>query len=112
MVLTDRTVLVQMPEPGRYERWQWWLLPLLVALGAALFAVGGMAWLTALAVASAAVGRISPDGRATVIGLVCCTGIAVTISAATGSAMAIHWSPVPWSRWATCWRTARNAATC
>jgi two-component system, NarL family, sensor histidine kinase DesK len=82
--LTDRTVLVQMPEPGRYERWQWWLLPVLVALGAALFADGGMAWLTALAVASAAVGRISPGGRATVLGLVCCTGIAVTISAATG----------------------------
>ena len=84
VVLTDRTVLVQMPEPGRYERWQWVLLPLLVALGAALFAVGGMAWLTALAVASAAVGRVSPGGRATVLGLVCCTGIAVTISAATG----------------------------
>jgi two-component system sensor histidine kinase DesK len=84
VVLTDRTVLIRMPEPGRYERWQWWLLPVLVALGAALFAVGGMAWLTALAVASAAVGRISPDGRSTVIGLVCCTGIAVTISVATG----------------------------
>jgi two-component system sensor histidine kinase DesK len=84
VVLTDRTVLVQMPRPGRYERWQWWLLPVLVALGAAVFAVGGMAWLTALAVASAAVGRISPGGRATVLGLVCCTGIAVTISAATG----------------------------
>ena len=84
MVLVDRTVLVRMPQPGRYTRWQWLLLPLVVALGAALFAVGGMAWLTALAVASAAVGRISPDGRATVIGLVCCTGIAVTISAATG----------------------------
>ena len=84
VALTDRTVLVRMPEPGRYERWQWWLLPLLVALGAALFAVGGMAWLTALAIASAAVGRISPGGRATILGLVCCTGIAVTISAATG----------------------------
>jgi two-component system sensor histidine kinase DesK len=84
VVLVDRTVLVRMPQPGLYTRWQWWLLPLVVALGAALFAVGGMAWLTALAVASAAVGRISPDGRATVIGLVCCTGIAVTISAATG----------------------------
>jgi two-component system sensor histidine kinase DesK len=84
VVLVDRTVLVRMPQPGLYARWQWWLLPLVVVLGAALFAVGGMAWLTALAVASAAVGRISPDGRATVIGLVCCTGIAVTISAATG----------------------------
>ena len=84
VVLTDRTVLVQMPRPGRYERWQWWLLPVLVALGAALFADGGMAWLTALAVASAAVGRISPGGRATVLGLACCTGIAMTISAATG----------------------------
>ncbi len=84
VVLTDRTVLVQMPQPGRYERWQWWLLPVLVALGAAIFAVGGMAWFTALAVASAAVGRVSPGGRATVLGLVCCTGIAVTISAATG----------------------------
>jgi two-component system sensor histidine kinase DesK len=84
VVLTDRTVLVRMPEPGRYARWQWALLPLVVALGAALFAVGHMGWLTALAVASAAVGRISPDGRATVLGLVCCTGIAVAISAATG----------------------------
>ena len=42
VVLVDRTVLVQMPQPGRYERWQWILLPLVVALGAALFAVGGI----------------------------------------------------------------------
>jgi len=49
-----------------------------------MFAVGGMGWLTALAVASAAVGRITPDGRPTVLGLACCTGIAVAISAATG----------------------------
>jgi two-component system sensor histidine kinase DesK len=84
VALTDRIVLIRMPQPGRYARWQVWLLPLLVALGATLFAVGGMAWLTALAVASAAVGRISQDGRATVFGLVCCTGIAVIISAATG----------------------------
>jgi two-component system, NarL family, sensor histidine kinase DesK len=84
VVLVDRTVLVQMPEPGRYARWQWVLLPMVVALGAALFAVGGMGWLTALAVASAAVGRITADGRATVLGLLCCTGIAVAISAAAG----------------------------
>jgi len=84
VVLVDRTVLVQMPQPGRYERWQWILLPLVVALGAALFAVGGMSWIAALSVASAAVGRITPDGRPTVIGLACCTGIAVAISAATG----------------------------
>jgi hypothetical protein len=84
VVLVDRTVLVPMPEPGRYERWQWVLLPMVVALGAALFAVGGMGWLTALAVASAAVGRITPDGRATVLGLLCCTGIAMAISAAGG----------------------------
>jgi two-component system sensor histidine kinase DesK len=84
VVLVDRTVLVPMPEPGRYERWQWVLLPMVVALGAALFAVGGMGWLTALAVASAAVGRITPDGRATVLGLLCCTGIAMAISAASG----------------------------
>jgi two-component system sensor histidine kinase DesK len=84
VALTDRTVLARTPEPGRYARWQWLLLPPLVALGAALFAIGGMAWLTALAVASAAVGRISRDGRATVLGLVCCTAIAVIISAATG----------------------------
>jgi len=83
VVLVDRTVLVQMPRPGRYERWQWILLPLAVALGAALFAIGGMSWIAALAVASAAVGRITPDGRPTVIGLLCCTAIAVAISAAT-----------------------------
>ena len=84
VVLVDRTVLVRMPEPGRYARWQWLLLPIVVALGAAMFAVGGMGWLTALAVASAGVGRITPDGRATVLGLVCCTGIAVAIGIATG----------------------------
>src|SRR5215470_362825 len=84
VVLVDRTVLVQMPEPGRYARWQWALVPIVFALGTALFAVGHIGWITPLAVASAAVGRITPDGRATVIGLVCCTGIAVAISAATG----------------------------
>jgi two-component system, NarL family, sensor histidine kinase DesK len=84
VALTDRAVLIRRSEPGWYARWQWALLPLVVGLGAALFAVGGMAWLTALAVASAAVGRISPDGRATVLGLFGCTGIAVIIGAATG----------------------------
>jgi two-component system, NarL family, sensor histidine kinase DesK len=84
VVLVDRTVLVQEREPGRYARWQWVLLPLVVVLGATLFAVGGMGWLTALAVASASVGRFSPPGRPTVLGLVSCTGIAVVISAATG----------------------------
>jgi len=84
VVLVDRTVLLQMPEPGRYARWQWALVPIVVALGAALFAVGHMGWITPLAIASAAVGRITPDGRPTVIGLLCCTGIAVTIGAATG----------------------------
>jgi len=43
-----------------------------------------MSWIAALAVASAGVGRITPDGRPTVIGLLCCTAIAVAISAATG----------------------------
>jgi two-component system sensor histidine kinase DesK len=84
VVLVDRTVLVQLPVPGRYARWQWALLPVVLALGAALFAVGGMSWITPLAVASAAVGRITPDGRATVTGLVCCTGITVATAAATG----------------------------
>lgn len=84
VVLAERALLLQRPEPGRYARWQWLVLPVVFALGAALFAVGGMAWLTALAVASAGVGSMTPDGRATVIGLVCCIGIAVTISAATG----------------------------
>src|SRR5690348_11529499 len=84
VVLVDRTVLVRVPEPGRYSRWQWALMPVVAALGAALFAVGHMAWITPLAVASAAVGRMTPDGRPTVLGLVSCTGIAVAISAATG----------------------------
>lgn len=84
VVLVDRIVLIQLPEPGRYERWQWALLPVVFALGAAIFAVGHMAFITPLAVASAGVGRITPDGRPTVLGLVSCTGIAVAISAATG----------------------------
>jgi two-component system, NarL family, sensor histidine kinase DesK len=84
VVLIDRAVLIKVDQPGHYARWQWLLLPLVVALGAALFAVGGMGWLIALAAASAAVGRVTPGGRVTVIGLACCTGIAVAISAATG----------------------------
>jgi two-component system, NarL family, sensor histidine kinase DesK len=84
VVLVDRTVLVRVTEPGRYTRWQWMLMPFLMALGAALFAVGHMSWVTALAIASAAIGRVTPDGRPTVIGLVACTGIAVGISTATG----------------------------
>jgi two-component system sensor histidine kinase DesK len=84
VVLVDRIVLMQAPEPGQYARWQWMLLPLVVTLGAALFAVGGMGWLTALAIASAAVGRFSPDGRATALGLVCCSLIAVAIGTVTG----------------------------
>jgi two-component system sensor histidine kinase DesK len=83
LVLTDRIVLVRMPRPGQYSRWQLRLLPVLVVLGAALFAVGGMGWLTGLSVASAAVGRLTPGGRPTVLGLAGCTGIAVTISSAT-----------------------------
>jgi two-component system sensor histidine kinase DesK len=84
VVLVDRIVLIQMPEPGRYARWQWALVPIVFGLGAALFAVGHMAWIAPLAVASAGVGRITPDGRPTVVGLVSCTGIAVAISTATG----------------------------
>jgi two-component system, NarL family, sensor histidine kinase DesK len=84
LVLTDRIVLVRMPRPGQYARWQLRLLPVLVVLGAALFAVGGMGWLTALSVASASVGRLTPGGRPTVLGLAGCTGIAVIISSATG----------------------------
>jgi two-component system, NarL family, sensor histidine kinase DesK len=84
VVLVERTLLVQLSEPGRYARWQWQLLLLVIALGASLFAVGGMSWLTALAVASAGVGRVTPDGRPTIAGLVSCTAIAVGISAATG----------------------------
>jgi len=84
VALTDRAVLMPMPRPGLYERWQWWLIPLVVTLGAALFAVGGMAWVTPMAVASAAAGRVTPGGRVTMLGLVGCTGIAVAIAAATG----------------------------
>jgi hypothetical protein len=43
VALTDRTVLFRRAKPGQYARWQWLLLPVLVALGAALFAVGGAA---------------------------------------------------------------------
>jgi two-component system, NarL family, sensor histidine kinase DesK len=84
VVLIDRTVLVRAPQPGLYPRWQLALLPVVVALGAVLFAVGGMGSLVALAVAAAAVGRVTQDGRATFLGLVCCTGIAVGIAIANG----------------------------
>ncbi|MDR0345044.1 MAG: histidine kinase, partial [Nocardiopsaceae bacterium] len=70
------------PSVLRWQRgWDLVLLPVIVALGAALFAVGQMSWLTALAIAAAAIGRSAWPRPVTVIGVVACTALGLGVSA-------------------------------
>ncbi|HEY6279598.1 MAG TPA: sensor histidine kinase [Streptosporangiaceae bacterium] len=79
IVLADRVALANRPEPGWWERWRWPLLVLLFGLGAALFAVGQMSWLTALAIAAAGVGRFSPANRRAAAAMLGCAATAFAI---------------------------------
>jgi signal transduction histidine kinase len=82
--LVDRTVLVTMAAPTQPPSWHRTTLPVTIALGGALFAVGQMSWLTALAVASAAAGRLASSTRVAGAGLLCCTGLAAGIGLGEG----------------------------
>ena len=83
-VLVDRTVLVGMAVPEQPPNWAQATLPVTIALGGSLFAVGQMGWLTALAVASAGAGRLASSTRAASAGLLCCTGLAAGIGIGEG----------------------------
>jgi two-component system sensor histidine kinase DesK len=75
LVLVDRWVLAGLPEPGRRTRGGMVILSVIVVLGAALFAVGQMNWLTALAVAGAAAGRFAASRPRAFIGVAACSAL-------------------------------------
>ena len=81
IVLVDRWVLARAPQPGHRPVRDLAVLWVIVVLGAALFAVGQMNWLTALAIAAAAAGRFAASWRRAVIGVLACAavGVAVTV---------------------------------
>ncbi|MGN6176962.1 MAG: sensor histidine kinase, partial [Streptosporangiaceae bacterium] len=81
IVLVDRWVLVRIPLPAHRPLRDVVVLWVIVVLGAALFVVGQMNWLTALAVAAAAAGRFAASWPRAVIGVAACAavGAAVTV---------------------------------
>ncbi len=81
IVLVDRWVLVRVPVPAHRPLRDEVALWLIVVLGAALFVVGQMNWLTALAIAAAGAGRFAASLPRAVIGVAACaaTGVAVSV---------------------------------
>jgi two-component system, NarL family, sensor histidine kinase DesK len=79
VVLADRVALAPWPEHHPWRRWRWPLLALVFGLGAALFAVGHMSWLTALAVAAATAGRSASSNRQAVAAMLGSTVTALVI---------------------------------
>jgi two-component system, NarL family, sensor histidine kinase DesK len=80
IVLVDRWVLVSLPQPGHLGRRDLVMLWVIVVLGAALFAVGQMNWLTALAVAAAGAGRFGASRPRVVIGVAACAAVGAAVS--------------------------------
>ena len=80
VVLVDRWVLVRTPQPGHRPVRDLAVLWVIVVLGAALFAVGQMNWLTALAVAAAAAGRFAASWPRAAIGVAACAAVGLAVS--------------------------------
>jgi two-component system sensor histidine kinase DesK len=80
IVLVDRWVLVRVPLPAHRPLRDQIVLCVIVVLGAALFVVGQMNWLTALAVAAAAAGRFAASWPRAVIGVAACAAVGVAVS--------------------------------
>jgi two-component system sensor histidine kinase DesK len=79
VVLVDRWVLVRTPQPGHRPVRDLVVLWVIVVLGAALFAVGQMNWLTALAIAAAGAGRFAASLPRAVIGVAACAAVGVAV---------------------------------
>ena len=79
IVLVDRWVLVRVPQPAHHPLRDLAVLWLIVVLGAALFAVGQMNWLTALAIAAAGAGRFAASLPRAVIGVAACAAVGVAV---------------------------------
>ena len=89
--------LVGGPAPlSRWQRWHPVLRAGTVVVGAALFLVGSMSWLTALAVVAAVLGRFHPP-RTAVLGTAACAalGLAFTVAQHLGYGNVISATIVP-----------------
>ena len=80
IVLVDRWVLGSQPQASYLRRRDMVVLGTIVVLGAALFAVGQMNWLTALAVAAAGAGRFAATRPQAAIGVAACAAVGVAVS--------------------------------
>ncbi len=80
VVLVDRWVLVSRPQLSHHPLRDVAVLWVIVVLGAALFAVGQMNWLTALAVAAAAAGRFAAGWPRAAIGVAACAAVGLAVS--------------------------------
>src|SRR6516165_5139894 len=80
IVLVDRWVLVRVPQPAHRPLRDLVVLWVIVVLGAALFVVGQMNWLTALAIAAAGAGRFAASLPRAVIGVTACAAVGVAVS--------------------------------
>ena len=80
IVLVNRWVLVSLPQPGYLRRRDMVILGVIVVLGAALFAVGQMNWLIALAIAAAAAGRFAATRPRAALGVAACAAVGVAVS--------------------------------
>ncbi|HYB85806.1 MAG TPA: sensor histidine kinase [Streptosporangiaceae bacterium] len=80
IVLVNRWVLTSRPQPSYLRRGDMVILVTIVVLGAALFAVGQMNWLTALAVAAAGAGRFAATRPRAAIGVAACAAVGLAVS--------------------------------
>jgi two-component system sensor histidine kinase DesK len=80
VVLVDRWVLVSRPQLSHHPVRDLAVMWVIVVLGAALFAVGQMNWLTALAVAAAAAGRFAAGWPRAAIGVALCAAVGLAVS--------------------------------
>jgi two-component system, NarL family, sensor histidine kinase DesK len=80
VVLVDRWVLTSRPQPSYLRPGDMVIMGTIVVLGAALFAVGQMNWLTALAVAAAGAGRFAATRPRAAIGVAACAAVGMAVS--------------------------------
>jgi len=111
IVLVDRWVLGSTPQPRRHPVRDQVVLWVIVVLGAALFVVGQMSWLTALAIAAAGAGRFAASWPRAIIGVAACVAVGVRSPCGTTSATTPCWRRSGCRCWADSSPTARSAAT-
>ena len=71
-----------LPLTGWWRRWNPAMLTVVVLVGTGTYAVGGMSWLTGLAIAAAALGRFAPSPRVAAAGIGCCAAVGLGVAVA------------------------------